>query len=194
VSDVSRRAKSLGLSVHIQCGDAANLALEKGETFDFIKASQIIEHLIDPVGFVDSMSGLLSSDGYLYLECPNNSAAFLQIKNRLRRRFRRMDFYNSLRIKQHLWGFNRASMTELLRAHGYDIVFCRDYPVRHSYLQPENRLWYPSLISGASQSFSRGQPYALLKSLIVIFDWAASLTLSGGLGLAALGRKHTTAG
>jgi 2-polyprenyl-3-methyl-5-hydroxy-6-metoxy-1,4-benzoquinol methylase len=190
VADVLRRLKSMDLRAHVTHGDAHQV-LDKGETVDFIKASQIIEHLIDPVEFVNSMSGLLSRDGYLYLECPNNSAAFFQIKNRLRRQFGRMQYYNSLRVSEHLWGFNRASMTELLQTCGDQVVFCADYHIRHKYIQPENRMWYPSVTSGVIQSIFQKGSYPLLKSLIGVFDLAASKTLSEGLGLAALARKRS---
>jgi 2-polyprenyl-3-methyl-5-hydroxy-6-metoxy-1,4-benzoquinol methylase len=188
VSDVARRLKDRDLHAHIQCGDINQLI--KCETVDFIKASQIIEHLIDPVGFVSSTSRLLSPNGYLYMECPNNSATFLQVKNLLRKPFGRMRFYNSLSVSEHLWGFNRASMTELLHSCGYEIVFCRDYPVRHKYLQPQTYFWYPSLLSGVMQSLSQRRAYPLLKSLIGVFDLAASVTLAEGIGLATLARKR----
>lgn len=189
VSDVSRRGKSLGLDVRIEWGDA-NRAIEQGDVVDLIKASHVIEHLIDPVAFVNSISDVLSRNGYLFIECPNNSAFFFKIKNWLRKPFRRTDFYNSLRLKEHLWGFNRRSMAALLRARGFEIVFCRDYSFRHRYFQPENSLWYPSVASGVGLCFSEGQLYPLLKSSIPVFDRAASLAFSGGSGLALLARKR----
>src|SRR5215831_17948996 len=89
----------------------------------------IIEHMIDPVGFVTGAFDLLSDRGYLYIECPNNLALFLKLKNRLRRKFGRMNFYNSLEIGEHLWGFSQRSMTMFMRVCGYDVVFCKDYPM-----------------------------------------------------------------
>jgi 2-polyprenyl-3-methyl-5-hydroxy-6-metoxy-1,4-benzoquinol methylase len=192
VLDVERRARALDLPVWIQRGDL-NEALERNEKFDLVKASQVIEHVIDPVQFVVSMSGLLNPGGYLYLECPNNAASFLRIKNHLRRPFGRMNFYNSLKVSEHLWGFNRISMPHLLRGRGFEVLFCTDYPVRHRYFQPENLFWYPSLPSGLGRSISERNLYPLLKSLIAVFDWAMSLTVSGGIGLAALARKPAPA-
>jgi 2-polyprenyl-3-methyl-5-hydroxy-6-metoxy-1,4-benzoquinol methylase len=61
VLDVSRRAQSLGLTVQLYYGDIDE-ALARGDTFDFIKASQVIEHMIDPVGFVTA-DGLASPPG-----------------------------------------------------------------------------------------------------------------------------------
>jgi SAM-dependent methyltransferase len=192
VADVSRRAKALDLDIRVWCGDA-NQGLEKRETYELIKSSQVIEHLLDPVDFVGSLTRLLSSEGHLYLECPNNSASFLHIKNRLRRPFKRMDFHNSLRINEHLWGFNHFSMIKLLRSHNLDVVFCRDYPVRHRYFQPQNKLWYPHPALSIAQSFSTGDLYPLLKSAISIFDFAASIGCAGGIGLAALAQKRHVA-
>lgn len=192
VADVQRRAELLDVPVEVQRGDLneAIEARERNEKFDFVKASQLIEHVIDPAKFIDSMSALLAPRGYLYLDCPNNAASFLWIKNRLRRSFGRMDFYNSLRVNEHLWGFNHTSMNYLLRGRGFDVMFCTDYPVRHPFFQPENRLWYPSLLSGLRLSVSERKLYPLLKSLIAAFDWTMSRTVSGGIGLAALARKR----
>jgi SAM-dependent methyltransferase len=192
VADAERRAKSSGVNVRVQFGDS-NAAVEFGEKFDFIKASQLIEHLINPVDFVKSMAGLLSPNGYLYLECPNNSAPFLAVKNRLRKRFRRLNFYSSLKLNEHLWGFNRTSMTRLLQETGFEVLSCRNYPVRHPYLQPENLIWYPSLPSGVGRMLSTGRPYPFLKSLIPVFDQVASAVGSGGIGLATLGQKRSPA-
>jgi SAM-dependent methyltransferase len=188
VSDVVRRLKDRDLHARIQYGDADQL--NKSELVDFVKASHIIEHLIDPVAFVNRTARLLSPGGYLYMECPNNSATFYRVKNPLRKPFGRMQYYNSLRVRHHLWGFNRTSMTELLRACGYEVVFCRDYPIRHKFLQPENCFWYPSLTSGVMQFLSQRGTYPLLKSLIGVFDLAASATLAEGMGLVALARKR----
>lgn len=195
VSDVRRRAELLNLPVHVQRGDLNEAlgACARDEKYDLVRASQIIEHVINPVKFIDTMSALLAPGGYLYLDCPNNAASFLRIKNWLRRPFGRMDFYNSLKLSEHLWGFNRTSMNHLLRGGGFDVVFCTDYPVRHPYFQPENRYWYPSLPSGMRQSISERKAYPFLKSLIAAFDRVMSLTVSGGIGLAALARKRVPA-
>ena len=191
VADVERRAKALDLQVKIGNGDLneARAALERDGKYDLVRASQLIEHVIDPVKFIESMSDLLTPRGYLYLDCPNNAASFLWIKNRLRKSFGRMDFYNSLRLNEHLWGFNRTSMNHLLRGRGFDVVFCTDYPVRHPFFQPENRFWYPSLLVGVRLLASDRKLYPLLKSLIATYDWMMSLTISGGIGLAALARR-----
>ncbi len=195
VADVERRAKALNLPVKVSRGDLneARAALARNGKYDLVRASQLIEHVIDPVKFIDSMSALLAREGYLYLDCPNNVASFLWIKNRLRGLFGRMDFYNALRLNEHLWGFNRTSMSHLLRGRGFDVMFCTDYPVRHPFFQPENRFWYPSLLSGLRLSASERKLYPLLKSLIAVFDWTMSRTVSGGIGLAALARKCDTA-
>lgn len=189
VREVTQRAQSRGLSVQLRCGDIAE-AIEGTEPVDFVKASQLIEHLIDPASFVRSILKVMTPRGYLYLECPNNNAAFLRIKNRLRKRFARMNFYNSLKIGEHLWGFSQSGMNRLLRLSGYEVVFCSSYPLRHRYFQPENLFWYPSVRSGVAEAFSRRQAFPLLKSMIPVFDGLASFALSEGIGLATLARKQ----
>jgi len=190
IADVERRAKQLGLEITLRAGDG-NTDLSSDRAFHLIKASQLIEHLIDPAAFVRSMALMLTSDGCLYLECPNNSALFLRLKNRLRRRYARLNFYNSLKLSEHLWGFNRRSMTTLLVRAGLDVVFCQDYPVRHRFYQPENLIWYPTLTAGLRESFRKKKPYPLLKSLIPLFDGAASALGLGGIGLATMARKRS---
>jgi SAM-dependent methyltransferase len=188
VGDVKRRAEEMGLKVNLQCKDA-NEYIDRGETFDLIRASHLIEHLVDPAQFVDSITKLLSPKGFLFLECPNNSATFLRIKNQLRSACQRMDFYNSMRIMEHLWGFNRVSMRRMLERRGYRVLFVTDYPVCHRNFQPETQLWYPTVGRGIRESFEKKQIYPILKASIPLFDQAVSLAFSGGIGLATLAQR-----
>ncbi|HUA33047.1 MAG TPA: class I SAM-dependent methyltransferase [Candidatus Binataceae bacterium] len=189
VREVANRASRLGLKIDLKCGDL-NDEVELEGRFSLIKASQVIEHLLDPVGFVRTLIRVLAPRGYLYLECPNNTAAFLRVKNLLRRQFKRMNFYNSLKIGEHLWGFGKPGLCELLRRLDLDIISCRSYPIRHRYLQPENLVWYPSFAMGVRQSMAYRRAYPLLKASIAVFDRFAYLSADQGMGLRVLARKN----
>jgi SAM-dependent methyltransferase len=186
VADTERRARAKNLRVQVWRGDAVT-DLGQGR-YRLVKASQLIEHLTNPAEFIESIARRQDCGDYLYLECPNNAAAFLLLKNALRRRFGRMDFYNALKIHLHLWGFNPRSMSELLTGHGYEIVFCCARRLRHPYFHPENLLWYASVWTGMIEAIRLRRPYPLLKSMIGAFDFVASLA-GRGMELTALARK-----
>jgi len=186
ILDTERRATGLDLPVKCWQGDAVT-GIPRGH-YQFITAFQLIEHLVNPIAFIANLADRQERGDYLYLECPNNGAAFWKLKNGLSRRFNRLDFYNSLKINLHLWGFDRKSMSKLLHHNGYKVVFCRDYHMRHPYFHPENLLAYPSLGTGIVRSMALRQAYPVLKSFIGAFDLVASIA-GRGMGLAALARR-----
>jgi SAM-dependent methyltransferase len=188
VARARERAAQYGLD--IECEAASIEAYRTDRPFHVVKASQIIEHTLDPGAFLSEISARQPPGGYLIVECPNNDGAFWRVKNLLRRRYGRMNYFSSLKIGEHLSGFTRRSLTLALGAAGYRIVRCHDYPMRHRWLQPENLLWYPSLREGISRTMRDGSAYHVQKALIALFDRAASACAGMGTHLAVWAQKH----
>lgn len=67
-TNVARLAKELDLNIHI--GDIADLP-EKNLRFDFITASQLIEHIPNPGEFIDTLTPHLKEDGKIIFSFPN---------------------------------------------------------------------------------------------------------------------------
>lgn len=78
------------------------------EKFDVIVAGELIEHLDNPAGFLKSVKKHLRPNGRLILTTPNLQS-----------------LYNILYLpynEQHVIGFNRSVLKNLLIAHGFDIL------------------------------------------------------------------------
>jgi 2-polyprenyl-3-methyl-5-hydroxy-6-metoxy-1,4-benzoquinol methylase len=157
--------------------------------FDVIKLSQVIEHVHDPIGLLRSAHAVLADGGVLIIDCPNNAAAFWMIKNALRKRYRRMAFYNSLELGEHIWGFTREGLTQALQRAGFQDITCKDYSIRDVRYQPEAGLWYPTVLQGVRSSLRERRAYHVLKAAIPVFDQLAH-ACGMGIGLVAVARKN----
>ncbi len=189
VSVSSAKARAAQYEITIDCAPSDIHSFRRDIPFHIVKASQIIEHTLNPLEFLRDIYDRQSSGGYLILECPNNEATFWRVKNMLRKHFDRMNFYKSLKIKEHLSGFTADNLVLLLEKVGYSIVYCRDYALRDRLFQPETLLWYPSLATGIARSLRFRSAYPFLKSLIPPFDYMASTLTRSGTHLAVWARK-----
>lgn len=161
-----------------------------GVKFDLVKASQILEHVINPVEFLSTIAQSQPTGGYLIIECPNNQAAFWRLKNRARKRFDRLNYYNSLKLLEHLWGYTRKSLPLLLWKAGYRTVFLKDYAVGNAIFEPQSVLWYPTLRSGIRESVKQRSLRPMLYPGVRAFDAASSALLRMGTGFAVLCQKN----
>ena len=105
---------------------------------------------------------------------------FFLIKNSLRLKYDRENFYNCLKEVEHLQGFTRRSLALLVERHGYRVVECSDYSLRDVQFQPENQSWYPRLGDAASTLLGRNGLFRFQKSLIGSFDHTAHLLFRAG--------------
>jgi 2-polyprenyl-3-methyl-5-hydroxy-6-metoxy-1,4-benzoquinol methylase len=156
---------------------------EAGGPYDIVHAGQLIEHLPDPNVFLATVARNQRAGGLLWLCLPNNRALFLIAKNLLRGRYERENFFNALKLVEHLHGFTRRSLAILARRHGYRIVECADYSLRDVAFQPENAVWYLGLGKMLLRILGHRGVYNVQKAAIASFDHAAHTCLSGGAGL-----------
>ncbi len=156
--------------------------------FDCVTLFSVIEHVLDPVGVLISLSALQSRGGLLYIECPNNDALYLKVKNIIRKHVDREDFFDSLNPLHHLYGFNKRSMNILLKRAGYEPLEIGDYAFADGLHQVETAFWYPSP-GMLLHDRNRHNFYNMAKFLIKLFDPLASRLLGAGGGLYAMARK-----
>lgn len=98
-----------GLTVMERMADV----LLEGKTFDLVVLFHVLEHVLDPVHFLQSLSQLLRPDGRLVVEVPNVDdvlVAVYQIPAYLR-------FYYQ---KAHLFYFSSNTLTMALNQAGFD--------------------------------------------------------------------------
>lgn len=81
-----------------------------GRRFALITANQVLEHVPDPVGFLKGLRSRLAEDGLFYIETPHVSDLAHLPKDH--DRF----------LMQHLWMFSEASMSNVCRSAGLEIV------------------------------------------------------------------------
>jgi 2-polyprenyl-3-methyl-5-hydroxy-6-metoxy-1,4-benzoquinol methylase len=82
------------------------------QTFAVVHCSHLIEHLTDPVAFIDECRRLLRDDGYLIVTTPNASG------------FQARLFGSRWRsaIADHMGLFSKRTLTDLLRNRGFRVV------------------------------------------------------------------------
>jgi SAM-dependent methyltransferase len=159
------------------------------EAFDCITLFQVIEHIVEPLRLLASLKPILKPGGLVYLECPNEDAFYLKIKNPLRKKLDRLGFYGSLNPPQHVHGFNRRSMNTLLTRSGFEPIVIRDYPYGDGFHQPETITFYPTVMEWIGNP-ERWHFYTMGKTAIRVTErWVSKLGGLGG-GLFALARKR----
>lgn len=117
-------------------GDAASLDAEAG-TYDFIMCRHLIEHLIDPTGFILKLIGMLTAGGTLLIVCPNGDSLeyFAYPKSNLRQRIKKISvashvsrsrviskllfgqMLHGIDPPRHLWAVSRQGMKRFLNEH-----------------------------------------------------------------------------
>lgn len=102
--------KRFGIKVIREYFEAAGL---KNETIDVIVSCHVIEHVPDPVTFVNKAFDLLKSGGNLILETPAyDSLMFKLLKHRER----------SVRCDGHLYFFTKKTLTRLVEKCGFKVI------------------------------------------------------------------------
>lgn len=155
--------------------------------YDCITLFSVIEHMKNPLELLSSLSKLQSKGGIIYIECPNNDALYLKVKNKLRSHIGRKNHYNSLNPPQHLYGFNQKSLTVLLQRAGYKIVEIKNFPIADKVHEIESINWYPSFIDLIKKRHYRSF-YQFSKFLTRLID-PLLVPLKRSVGIYAVAKK-----
>ncbi len=172
-------------------GDVLSEGVKK-ERFHCITLFQVIEHLCSPVETLRELSACQKAGDLLYIECPNENSFFFKLKTLARRLMGRTDFYGTLSPPQHLHGFNKRSLQELVERVNYEVVEIGDYAFRDKVHQVETTIFYPSFGELIRKS-DWYHPYHVSKFLAGAFDRLAQKFFKAGGGLYILGRKIDSA-
>jgi SAM-dependent methyltransferase len=107
ISEPAVRAANQRFGNYFTVGDAAEYSSLTDDRFDFIVVSELIEHLPDPVSFLDRLGQLLSDRGKIVITTPNRSV------------FSPQALWHTEIPPVHLWWFSEESMRSLASARGY---------------------------------------------------------------------------
>jgi 2-polyprenyl-3-methyl-5-hydroxy-6-metoxy-1,4-benzoquinol methylase len=155
------------------------------ESFDLITLFQVIEHLVDPLARLRELAARQAKGGLLYLECPNDPAFISWTKRFTRVTPGRKLLWGSLKYPEHLHGFGRRSMRNMLEACGYSVEVIDDYAYRDGLHQVEAEVWWPRFRDNPNPWSIHG----LTRSAIPLADKFLSAAFRSGSGLYALARK-----
>lgn len=89
---------------------------ETGEQFDIVHCSHTIEHVPDPILYLNEMHRLLKKNGHLMLACPNYGSLPRVILR---------DRWGTYCLDSHLWQFTARQMRKLLEKVGFRVLILR---------------------------------------------------------------------
>jgi 2-polyprenyl-3-methyl-5-hydroxy-6-metoxy-1,4-benzoquinol methylase len=154
--------------------------------FEIMTLFQVVEHLNNPVEIVKQLNELQNENGLLYMECPNNDAFYLRPKDLINKIIGRKKFWRSLKAPEHIFGYNRKSLSVLLNQAGYRVIEIGDYYYSDGKHQVESIEWWPPFY----QNPRLYNPRAAIGSLIQLFDLFACKLFKRGSGLYVLAVKE----
>lgn len=106
-----------------------DFALETTEKFDVIVLNAVLEHVYDPDAMIAACAKLLSPDGLLYIDIPNEDHLLARVGALVNFVRRRSDVFvlSPTFPPFHVFGFSRRSLRFLLAKHGLKITRLRVY-------------------------------------------------------------------
>jgi 2-polyprenyl-3-methyl-5-hydroxy-6-metoxy-1,4-benzoquinol methylase len=84
----------------------------RGDTFDMVYMSEVIEHVNDPERFIAAIAAVLKPGGLLYLTAPDGGHPLVP---------RKFENWGMVTPPNHLTYFTREGMRQLLGRHGLEI-------------------------------------------------------------------------
>jgi 2-polyprenyl-3-methyl-5-hydroxy-6-metoxy-1,4-benzoquinol methylase len=83
------------------------------ETFDVVTMFHVLEHIVNPVGYISNVSRILKPDGLLVIRTPNINAILFSILRK---------HWGHLALPVHLYFYSSKTLTELLEKSGFQIL------------------------------------------------------------------------
>ena len=100
--------------------ETAQVLAERGEKFELVTCSEVIEHLTELETFVEALRGLVAPGGLLYLTTPD-VGHWRVPKDKLA--------WSEISPPHHLIYFGKPQMRQLLESHGFKVMFF--FPMPH---------------------------------------------------------------
>jgi SAM-dependent methyltransferase len=119
----AEKGRQHGLDVRV--GEAEELDFPPG-SFDWIRMSHLLEHVVDPRGLLERARGVLRPRGRVLIALSDCGGLPSRILGR---------HWPNWRIPEHLWFFTASSVSRLLRVSGFRVLSIRRY------FNPSRFLW-----------------------------------------------------
>lgn len=111
-----------GMKRYVQQGNLFNILedrIARGEAYDLVWLGNVLEHVLDPVGLLQSLRRLVTKDGLLVVTVPNDGSVYHE--NLIERQMIQDRFW--IAIPDHMSYFTAESLTGIADATGWT---CRD--------------------------------------------------------------------
>jgi 2-polyprenyl-3-methyl-5-hydroxy-6-metoxy-1,4-benzoquinol methylase len=118
-TDYSRRALEEARSRADRVYEGGVEALPEDERFDCIVATQVIEHIYEPLSFLEKLRGRLFDGGSLVMAAPDMGSFWRRLMGRR---------WPSFKIPEHVQYFDRSSLSTLMQQAGLREVQALPYP------------------------------------------------------------------
>jgi len=117
--------------------DVLDSTIKSGQKFDLVNLSNVLEHVIDPIGMLSSLKSLLNPGGLLRICVPNDYSKFQTIL--VENKCTSDTWYIP---PEHLNYFNSDSLRNTLEKSGFDIkkVLC-GFPIEMFLLNEHSNYW-----------------------------------------------------
>lgn len=119
------------LNIKIHCGDFTKIKWKKNY-YDVITLHQVIEHLKNPVEYIEIISSSLKKSGILFIALPNINSLSCRLKflqERIKIRKKKVGAYYS--ANHHLWYYTPKTLKYLLNKYNFKILMQKGgYKVR----------------------------------------------------------------
>lgn len=101
------------------------------EKFDFVTLFHVLEHIKDPIELLKSIGSKLEENGEIIIEVPNSNDALITL-------YKNYSFMNFTYWSCHLFLFNEATLSEIVKKAGYKINYLK-HVQRYGFA---NHLWW----------------------------------------------------
>jgi 2-polyprenyl-3-methyl-5-hydroxy-6-metoxy-1,4-benzoquinol methylase len=107
--------KTFGIKMH--CGTLDNLSLPEN-SYGFISAIDVFEHLTEPIPFLKDISRILEKDGVLSLQLP-----CYPMKSYEEMVSENHPFLQMMKEKEHIYLYSKESIEKILKDEGYNYIY-----------------------------------------------------------------------
>lgn len=112
----------------------------ESESFDFVYMDSVLEHVPDPIKYMDEIKRILKKDGLLYLAVPNENALILKFRTlvfKLVGKKTESASFEPFKHPYHINGFTKDSLLEILKNNKFRVLKYRNYAGWYEFLKYE---------------------------------------------------------
>jgi SAM-dependent methyltransferase len=146
--------------------------LSADQKFSLVNLGNILEHVIDPVGFLGEIKNLIHKDGLVRIVVPNDNSEFQELLTNLN--FANREWFHP---PDHLSYFNFESLKVVLDHTGFNTIrTLGDFPIE-MFLLNESSNYYKHKSTGPNAHYSRViiSNYIRERGITAYVKWAETL-------------------